>query len=60
VWTRVHSCLFAPIPAYALKNKALPVPKSKRLMAEGADADSMKPINPTVTWPNHTAQWLQG
>ena len=42
-------------PAYALKDTALPVSTLRRLMAEGAYADSMKPINPTVTWPNHTA-----
>lgn len=42
-------------PAYALKDPLLPVPTLRRLMAEGAYADSMKPINPTVTWPNHTA-----
>lgn len=42
-------------PAYGLKDPVLPVPTLRRLMAEGAYADSMKPINPTVTWPNHTA-----
>lgn len=42
-------------PAYALKDSLLPVPTLRRLMAEGAYADSMRPINPTVTWPNHTA-----
>jgi len=42
-------------PAYALKDPLLPVPTLRRLMAEGAYADSMRPINPTVTWPNHTA-----
>lgn len=42
-------------PAYALKDPLLPVPTLRRLMAEGAYADSMTPINPTVTWPNHTA-----
>jgi predicted AlkP superfamily pyrophosphatase or phosphodiesterase len=42
-------------PADALKDPLLPVPTLRRLMAEGSCADSMKPINPTVTWPNHTA-----
>jgi predicted AlkP superfamily pyrophosphatase or phosphodiesterase len=42
-------------PAYVLKDPLLPVPTLRRLMAEGAYADSMRPINPTVTWPNHTA-----
>jgi len=42
-------------PAYTLKDPLLPVPTLRRLMAEGAYADSMRPINPTVTWPNHTA-----
>src|SRR5713226_3728410 len=42
-------------PAYALKDPLLPAPTLRRLMAEGAYADSMRPINPTVTWPNHTA-----
>jgi len=41
-------------PAYALKDPLLPVSTLRRLMAEGAYADSMRPINPTVTWPNHT------
>jgi predicted AlkP superfamily pyrophosphatase or phosphodiesterase len=41
--------------AYALKDPLLPIPTLWRLMAEGAYADSMTPINPTVTWPNHTA-----
>jgi predicted AlkP superfamily pyrophosphatase or phosphodiesterase len=42
-------------PAYALKDPLLPVPTLRRLIAKGAYADSMRPINPTVTWPNHTA-----
>src|SRR5258705_2722998 len=41
-------------PAYALKDPLLPVSTLRRLMAEGAYAGSMRPINPTVTWPNHT------
>lgn len=27
----------------------------RKLIAEGAVADSLEPVNPTVTWPNHTA-----
>jgi len=42
-------------PAYALRDPALPLPVLHRLMAEGASAEAMIPINPTVTWPNHTA-----
>src|SRR5579863_7078300 len=42
-------------PAYALHEPDLPLPVLRRLMAEGATADPMIPINPTVTWPNHTA-----
>ncbi len=41
--------------AYALQNPHLPLPNLRRLMAEGAYATAMVPINPTVTWPNHTA-----
>jgi predicted AlkP superfamily pyrophosphatase or phosphodiesterase len=42
-------------PAYALKDPQLPIPTLRRLAREGAIADSMQPVNPTVTWPNHTA-----
>jgi len=42
-------------PAYALRDPALPLPVLHRLMAEGASAEAMLPVNPTVTWPNHTA-----
>ena len=41
-------------PAYALENSRLPIPTLRRLMKEGAWASRMTPINPTVTWPNHT------
>jgi predicted AlkP superfamily pyrophosphatase or phosphodiesterase len=41
-------------PAYALKDPRLPVPMLRRLMREGSFAESMRPVNPTVTWPNHT------
>ena len=42
-------------PAYALDDPRLPIPTLRKLMREGAVAASMRPINPTVTWPNHTA-----
>jgi predicted AlkP superfamily pyrophosphatase or phosphodiesterase len=42
-------------PARALKDPRLPMPTLRQLEAEGAHADAMQPINPTVTWPNHTA-----
>ncbi len=42
-------------PAYALKDPRLPIPTLRRLAREGAIADSMQAVNPTVTWPNHTA-----
>lgn len=42
-------------PAYALDDPRLPIPTLRKLAREGAVASSMKPVNPTVTWPNHTA-----
>ncbi|WP_263355686.1 alkaline phosphatase family protein [Acidicapsa ligni] len=42
-------------PAYALDDPRLPIPTLRKLAREGAVATSMQPINPTVTWPNHTA-----
>jgi predicted AlkP superfamily pyrophosphatase or phosphodiesterase len=41
-------------PAYALADPRLPIPTLRALAREGAAATSMQPINPTVTWPNHT------
>ncbi|MEN6537725.1 MAG: alkaline phosphatase family protein [Bryobacteraceae bacterium] len=41
-------------PSYALKDPRLPIPTIRRLMEEGATATSMRPPNPTVTWPSHT------
>ena len=41
-------------PAYALDDPRLPIPTLRKLAREGAFAHSMQPINPTVTWPNHT------
>ncbi len=42
-------------PAYALKDERLPIPTLRKLAREGVVAESMKPVNPSVTWPNHTA-----
>src|SRR5215813_5113400 len=42
-------------PARSLRDPNLPLPVLRKLIAEGAVADGMKPVNPTVTWPNHTA-----
>lgn len=42
-------------PARALKDPRLPMPMLRKLQAEGSYADAMEPINPAVTWPNHTA-----
>jgi predicted AlkP superfamily pyrophosphatase or phosphodiesterase len=41
-------------PAYALHDPRLPIPTLRKLARQGAAADSMLPVNPTVTWPNHT------
>jgi len=41
-------------PADALQDPRLPIPTLRKLAREGAVADSMQPVNPTVTWPNHT------
>jgi predicted AlkP superfamily pyrophosphatase or phosphodiesterase len=42
-------------PAYMLQDPRLPVPNLRKLMAEGASAERLIPVNPTVTWPNHTS-----
>src|ERR1041385_3024212 len=36
-------------PAYALRDTSLPFPVLRRLIKEGASADAMLPVNPTVT-----------
>ncbi len=41
-------------PAYALDDPNIPLPTLRRLAKEGARAEAMVPVNPTVTWPNHT------
>ena len=42
-------------PAYALDDPKLPIPTLRRLIRKGVVATSMRPVNPTVTWPNHTS-----
>jgi predicted AlkP superfamily pyrophosphatase or phosphodiesterase len=42
-------------PARALQDPRLPMPTLRALAERGAVARAMQPINPTVTWPNHTA-----
>ncbi len=41
-------------PAYYLEDPKLPIPTLRRLMKNGSWARRMQPVNPTVTWPNHT------
>ena len=41
--------------AESLQDPNVPAPTLRALMAAGTSARSMQPINPTVTWPNHTA-----
>lgn len=41
--------------AHSLAEPELPAPTLHALMRQGVHAVSMQPINPTITWPNHTA-----
>jgi predicted AlkP superfamily pyrophosphatase or phosphodiesterase len=41
--------------AYALADPTVPAPNLRALAKEGARADALIPVNPTVTWPNHTS-----
>ncbi len=41
--------------ASLLNDPLLPTPALHALMKSGAYATSMQPVNPTVTWPNHTS-----
>ena len=41
-------------PGFALEDPKLPVPTLRRLIREGTWC-RMATINPTITWPNHTA-----
>jgi predicted AlkP superfamily pyrophosphatase or phosphodiesterase len=40
---------------WALEDPHLPLPNLRKLAARGAVAAGMRPVNPTVTWPNHTS-----
>src|SRR5215471_4321500 len=42
-------------PAHILRDPNLPFTTLRRMAREGAMAEGMTPVNPTVTWPNHTA-----
>jgi predicted AlkP superfamily pyrophosphatase or phosphodiesterase len=42
------------LPARALEDPMLPMPTLRLLASHGSFATAMRPINPTVTWPNHT------
>src|ERR1044071_874041 len=42
-------------PASTLRDANVPFPVLRALIAKGAWAEAMRPVNPTVTWPNHTA-----
>jgi predicted AlkP superfamily pyrophosphatase or phosphodiesterase len=39
---------------WAMDDPYLPVPALRTLAARGVRAKGMRPVNPTVTWPNHT------
>ncbi len=41
-------------PSYSLQDPKLPIPTLRKLIANGTSAP-MLGVNPTVTWPNHTA-----
>ena len=40
--------------AYSLADPLIPLPAIRALAREGVMAEAMIPVNPTVTWPNHT------
>ena len=42
-------------PSWALDDPQLPLPTLRQLVSRGAIAATMRPVNPTVTWPNHTS-----
>jgi predicted AlkP superfamily pyrophosphatase or phosphodiesterase len=41
--------------AYVFADPTLAIPNLRRLVRDGAAARGMQPVNPTVTWPNHTS-----
>jgi predicted AlkP superfamily pyrophosphatase or phosphodiesterase len=42
------------LAGYYLDDPKAEMPTLRKLIAEGARAESMKAVSPTVTWPNHT------
>jgi predicted AlkP superfamily pyrophosphatase or phosphodiesterase len=40
--------------AYSLADPLIPLPAIRALARDGVMAEAMIPVNPTVTWPNHT------
>jgi predicted AlkP superfamily pyrophosphatase or phosphodiesterase len=42
-------------PGWAMDDPYLPLPALRRLAASGATAKAMRPVDPTVTWANHTS-----
>src|ERR1700733_11656874 len=42
------------LAAYYIDDPKADMPTLRQLAAEGARAESMKAVTPTVTWPNHT------
>jgi len=41
-------------PAWLWHDPALPVPTLRKLAAEGAEAEGMQVVNPSITWICHT------
>jgi predicted AlkP superfamily pyrophosphatase or phosphodiesterase len=41
--------------AYVFADPTLAIPNLRQLARDGAAARGMQPVNPTVTWPNHTS-----
>jgi predicted AlkP superfamily pyrophosphatase or phosphodiesterase len=41
--------------ASAMFDESVPLPTLRRLASQGAIARGMRPVNPTVTWANHTS-----
>ena len=39
-------------PSWALDDPSMPVPTLRKLAESGAVASAMRPVNPSVTWPN--------
>ena len=41
--------------AYLLNDPAASIPTIRKMAAEGVAGEGMRPVNPSVTWPNHTS-----